>query len=170
MASREKWRKASSITSIDISLGRRVDAAWRACMPLKKLLSTISSLVCRHTEYLEYPLEIEEKLNLQHSRAPLDKHLEVLFADEKIGGERYTDLYRRCLATTGTPVTPFNIFHRFQSRRDLVRYFLETLALRGARAECGVYRGATALLLAHAWRSQQPDFKGNDLYLIDSFV
>src|SRR4029077_2021794 len=51
----------------------------------------------------------------------------------------------------------------------LVQYFLATLPLAGARTECGAYRGATALLLCHAWRSRQPGFCGEDFYLIDSF-
>jgi hypothetical protein len=51
-----------------------------------------------------------------------------------------------------------------------LQYFFATLDVPGARAECGVYRGATALLLAHAWRSRQPAFDGDGLYLIDSFV
>ena len=119
---------------------------------------------------VEYPLETEEALNRLHGAAPVDEHLRILFRDVKVGSEDFVDLYRRCLAQTGTPVTPFNVFHRFQSRRDLLQYFFATLALPGARAECGTYRGATALLLAHAWRSRDPAFNGKDLYLIDSFV
>ena len=119
---------------------------------------------------LEFPLETEATINRLHGDAPVDEHLEILFRDIKVGGENFIDLYRRCLAHTGTPVTPFNVFHRFQSRRDLLQYFFATLELPGARAECGTYRGATALLLAHAWRSREPAFAGDELYLIDSFV
>lgn len=140
-------------------------------MLFKNLIAAVKSHVSGHVgATVEYPLETEEKLNALHGRAPVDEHLRMLFQNDKIGHENFADVYRRCLTETSTPVTPFNVFHRFQSRRDLVRYFLATLALPGARAECGVYRGATALLLAQAWRSRQPDFKGDDLYLIDSFV
>jgi O-methyltransferase len=118
----------------------------------------------------EYPLETEEALNRLHAAAPVAEHLRILFQDAAIGSESFVDVYERCLARTGTPVTPFNIFHRFQSRRDLLQYFFATLNLAGARAECGTYRGATALLLAYAWRSRQPEYKGEDLYLIDSFA
>ena len=117
-----------------------------------------------------YPLETEQALNRLHSAAPVDEHLRVLFHDVKVGSENFVDLYRRCLRHTDTPVTPFNVFHRYQSRRDLLQYFFATLALPGARAECGTYRGATALLLAHAWKACDPAFTGNGLYLIDSFV
>ena len=119
---------------------------------------------------VEYPLETEEALNRLHGAAPVDEHLHILFDGVTVGGENFVDLYRRCLAHTGTPVTPFNVFHRFQTRRDLLQYFFATLNLPGARAECGTYRGATALLLAHAWKSRRPDFDGSGLYLIDSFV
>jgi hypothetical protein len=123
-----------------------------------------------HGGAVEFPLETEAAINRLHGSAPLNEHLEILFRDVRIGSENFTELYRRCLADTGTPVTPFNVFHRFQSRRDLLQYFFATLALPGARAECGTYRGATALLLAHAWRSREPAFTGNGLYLIDSFI
>jgi hypothetical protein len=118
----------------------------------------------------EYPLETEAALNRLHGAAPVEEHLRILFDDFPVGNENFVDLYRRCLERTGTPVTPFNVFHRFQSRRDLLQYFFATLELPGARAECGTYRGATALLLAHAWRSRDASFHGQGLYLIDSFV
>ncbi len=140
-------------------------------MPIGKLLKKARSLISGGASAdIEYPLEVEEKLNRLHGSAPVERHLAILYKDVRIGAENYADLYRRCLADTGTVVTPFNVFHRFQSRRDLVQYFFATLTLPGARAECGTYRGATALLLAHAWRSRDAAFTGKDLFLIDSFI
>lgn len=118
---------------------------------------------------VEYPLEIEDRLNRAQARAPIDRHLRVLFEGVEIGGESFVDLFSRCLQHTGTAVTPFNIFQRFQTRHTIVRYFLDTLPVSGARAECGAYRGATALLLCHAWRARDAHFKGDDFFLIDSF-
>ena len=89
---------------------------------------------------VEYPLELEATLNARHARAPVARHLDILLGDEKVGGESFVDLYERCLADTATPVTPFNVFHRFQSRRDLLKYFYATLDVQGARAECGAWR------------------------------
>ena len=120
-------------------------------MPFGKLFAGFKS---RAAAPAEYPLETELALNQLHSGAPVDEHLRVLFHDVKVGSENFLDLYRRCLLHTGTPVTPFNVFHRYQSRRDLLQYFFATLTLHGARAECGTYRGATALLLAHALSMQ----------------
>jgi O-methyltransferase len=134
------------------------------------LASTVARLRGEAVDAVEFPLELEAKLNALHGRAPIDRHLEILFRDVNVGAENFAALYRRCLAETGTPVTPFNVFHRFQGRRDLLQYFFATMDVPGARAECGVYRGATALLMAHAWRSRQPAFDGDGLYLIDRFV
>ena len=135
-----------------------------------KLMAATRSLLSRRTAAaVEYPLETEQEVNLRHARADVDRHLDILFRDIRVGREAFTDLYRRCLEHTGTAVTPFNVLQRFQTRLELVQYFLATLPIPGARAECGAYRGATALLLCQAWRSRQPGFGGDDFYLIDSF-
>jgi len=118
---------------------------------------------------LEYPLEEEGRLYEAHSRAPVAKHLEVLLGDYRIGGERFIDLFQTCMQATGTVVTPFNVFQRYETRAQLCRYLLTTLDVPGARAECGVYRGASALLLCHAMRSRIPGFRGEGMHLIDSF-
>ena len=118
----------------------------------------------------EFPLETERRLNEVHGGAPIEAHLDILFQDARVAGLAFLPLFRRCLEQTGTVLTPFNVFQRFQSRLSLLQYFLSTLAVPGARAECGVYRGATALLLAQVWRSAQQAFRGEDFYLIDSFA
>lgn len=117
----------------------------------------------------EFPLELEAKFSRLHARTDVKRHLDVLHGDLRIGGEPYTDLYGKCLNETGTMVTPFAVFQRFQTRYDLVRYFLATLDVPGARVECGAYRGATALLLCHVMRRERPPFTGADFYLVDSF-
>lgn len=138
-------------------------------MLFKTLITAAKSLVQGRGAAPEHPLETEDKLNRLHGRAGIGQHLAILYRDIKVGPENFAELYARCLHHTGTGVTPFNTMQRFQTRLELVQYFLATLALPGARAECGVYRGATALLLCHAWRSRQPEFRGNDFYLIDSY-
>jgi O-methyltransferase len=137
---------------------------------IKELFAALRPAENAPAAAIEFPLETEEAINRLHAAAPVDEHLRILFEGVVVGDETFVDLYQRCLSHTATPVTPFNVFHRFQSRRDLLQYFFATLELPGARAECGTYRGATALLLAHAWRSRLPEFAGDDLYLIDSFV
>jgi hypothetical protein len=117
-----------------------------------------------------FPLEEEERLNWLHARAGLERHQDILFEGVRVGAEPFAALYRRCLQQTGTPLTPASALRRFQSRFSLVQYFLHSLAIEGARAEVGVYRGATALLLAHAARARDPAYRGRDLYLLDSFA
>lgn len=136
----------------------------------KSLITTAKSLFKRSGTAPEHPLETEARLNHLHGKAGLGQHLEILYRGIKVGDENFFDLYSRCLHDTGTAITGFNALQRFQTRLELVQYFLATLHLPGARAECGVYRGATALLLAHAWRSRQPAFQGEELYLIDSYA
>ena len=139
-------------------------------MLLKKLMQAITAPKRGRTSTpVQYPLELEEKLGRLHAKSAIRQHLDILHGDLRIGGERFVDLYFRCLERTGTIVTPFTIFQRFQTRQDLVRYFLATLGIPGARTECGAYRGATALLLCHVWRAAEPHFKGDGFYLIDSF-
>jgi len=139
-------------------------------MLLKTLREARKALAARGgSSATDYPLEIERSLWKLHERAPVKEHLDRLFHDARIGRERFSDLYFRCLDETGTVVTPFTVFHRFQTRFDLVQYFLASLDVPGARTECGVYRGATALLLARAARARNPAFAGEDFFLIDSF-
>src|SRR5262245_39086146 len=83
--------------------------------------STVSS-VPASTASAEYPLEIEQKLNALHGRSPVDRHLDILFQDAKVGAEGFAELFRRCLTRTGTAITPFNTFQRYQTRLDLVHY------------------------------------------------
>lgn len=139
-------------------------------MLLRKLFASMRAPAAQQNKAeLEYPLETEEKLSRLHARADLGRHLDILHGDLRVGAERYVDLHSRCLEHTGTALTAYTVFQRFQTRRDLLRYFMATLDVPGARAECGTYRGATALLLCHAWRSARPTFDGEGFYLVDSF-
>jgi O-methyltransferase len=117
-----------------------------------------------------FPLEEERRLYEAHGRAPVERHLDILHGDHRIGHERFIDMYRDAMRTTGTVLTPFNVFQRFDTRAQLCRYLLATLDVPGHRAECGAYRGATALLLCRALRSRQPSFDGQGMHLIDSFA
>ena len=70
---------------------------------------------------------------------------------------------------TGTAKTRSNLFHRASAGVNLAKFFLYSLDIEGARAECGVFRGASALLLSRIARIKRPDFAGADYFLIDSF-
>lgn len=116
-----------------------------------------------------FPLEEEQRLYDAHSRAPLDRHLDILCGDYRIGDRRFVDLFRECMSVTGTVVTPFNIFQRFETRVQFCKYLFATLNVPGMRVECGVYRGATALLFCHGIGSAEPGYRGEGMHLIDSF-
>lgn len=117
----------------------------------------------------DYPLEEEQLLYAVHGRADIDRHLDILVGDYRIGAERFIDVYRAALATTGTVVTPFNVFQRYETRRQMCRYLLATADVPGLRAECGVYRGASALLFCRTLKAQRGAYDGEGLYLIDSY-
>jgi len=141
-------------------------------MPLKRLVEAARRAVTPRATVapeVEFPLEEEQRLYAAHGRAPVDKHLDVLYGDFRIGDKGFVELFRETMARTGTVVTPFNVFQRFETRRQLCRYLFATMDVPGLRAECGVYRGATALLLCHAMRSCHPGFDGTGMVLIDSF-
>jgi hypothetical protein len=117
----------------------------------------------------ELPLEEERRLVAAHGRAPVERHLDILYGDYRIGQARFIDMYREAMQTTGTVLTPFNVFQRFDTRAQLCRYLEATLDVPGHRAECGAYRGATALLLCRALASHRPGYDGSGMHLIDSF-
>ena len=58
---------------------------------------------------------------------------------------------------------------RAQSAFYLARYFLYSLGVEGAKAECGVFRGFSALLVCRAASLMLGNFTGGNLHFIDSF-
>lgn len=116
-----------------------------------------------------YPLDEEKLLFEVHARANIERHLDILVGDYRIGAERFIDMYRAALEATGTVVTPFNVFQRYETRRQMCRYLLATADVPGLRAECGVYRGASALLFCRTLKAQRGAYDGEGMYLIDSY-
>jgi hypothetical protein len=52
---------------------------------------------------------------------------------------------------------------------NLAQYFNYSLDLEGARVECGLFKGFSALLMAQIHRLHDPEFRGKDFHLIDNF-
>ena len=113
----------------------------------------------------ELPFAEERRLVAAHGRAPVERHLDILYGDYRIGQARFIDMYRDAMRATGTVLTPFNVFLRFDTRAQLCRYLEATLDVPGHRAECGAYRGATALLLCRALASHRPGYDGSGMHL-----
>jgi len=101
--------------------------------------------------------------------APWRRHFEILHGATRIGDLDYIDLFWRCANDTDTAIYPHNLFRRAQAGINLARYFLSALEIDGARAECGVYRGMSSLLMCRAAQAVQPGFSGEHMHLFDSF-
>ena len=52
---------------------------------------------------------------------------------------------------------------------NLAQYFNYSLDLEGARVECGLFKGFSALLMAQIHRLHDLEFRGKDFHLFDSF-
>jgi len=104
-----------------------------------------------------------------HSRAPLARHREIALGEISIGGQDLCDLSDRCLADSESKVPPLKALRRPLASYFLARYFLYAMGLGGQFAECGVFRGTSALFLCRAAKSRIPAYAGEGLHLIDSF-
>lgn len=116
-----------------------------------------------------FPAEELRALKALHERSPVDLHKRILYGGRSIEGAGLLQLYEECLNATGTSVSPWKIFVRVQAAENLARYFVHSLQLDGARAECGVFQGFSALLACRAAALKQPGFSAADFHLIDSF-
>jgi hypothetical protein len=116
------------------------------------------------------PVEELNALKARHERAPLNLHTQVLFGDAAIGGASLLELYDSCIRDTGTVVSPWKALSRIQGAANLAHYFLHTLDMEGARAECGVFRGFSALLACRAAGLERRGYDGTGFHLVDSFA
>jgi hypothetical protein len=118
----------------------------------------------------DFPAERLRIVRKAHEKAPREEHLGILFDDLRIGPHGIAALAEDCVRESGARSPPLKAFHRPLASYFLARYFLYSLALDGARAECGVFTGASALLMCRAARTQAAQFDGAGLHLIDSFA
>ena len=121
------------------------------------------------TSQATFPTEELQALKELHERSPLDLHNSILYGDATIEGAGLLELFNRCINSTATSVSPWKNFARIQAAANLARYFLHSLSLEGARAECGVFQGFSALLMCRAAALKQRGFSGANFHLIDSF-
>ncbi len=116
-----------------------------------------------------FPAEELRALKALHERSPVDLHRRILYGERSIEGAGLLQLFDECMNATGTSVSPWKIFVRIQAAENLARYFVHALRLEGARAECGVFQGFSALLACRAAALRQRGFSVADVHLIDSF-
>lgn len=119
---------------------------------------------------VNFPIEDLHSLKQWHERAPLETHTRILFGDISIGGANLLELYDSCMRDSATAVSPWKTFARIQGAANLARYFVHTLELDGARAECGVFQGFSALFACRAAALKSGRFDGTGFHLVDSFA
>lgn len=115
------------------------------------------------------PADELQFLQDHHSRCDIGAHLEVLFRGAQVGGVDFLPLYRQGLAESGTEVKAWKGLRRPQAALNLLRYFDYSLAIPGARVECGVFLGLTAWLMCKVASRRNEAFRGEGLHLVDSF-
>ncbi len=115
------------------------------------------------------PFEQNQFLEHVQRNLDVDRDQEILFAGAKIGRLDFLPLYRSCMERTGTAVPGWKTFRRAQRALVLARYFDHALSVAGGRAECGVYKGFSSLMLCLVARMREADFDGTGYHLVDSF-
>lgn len=96
-----------------------------------------------------------------------EDQLRTLFAGCRVGCREFLPLYFKAMEVTGTPVGDWKIYRRALRAFVLAQYFQRSLAVEGAFAECGVFRGFSAYLLRRLMEGTQATPKA--FHLIDSF-
>jgi len=109
------------------------------------------------------------KLESMHRRAPLDRHLGILYGDVLAGGSPLLELTAEAARRTGTSFAPFTAFNRRHSVLNLIAYFLHARRIAGSWVECGVFTGFSGLTLCLAARSADAAFDGTGFHFVDSF-
>jgi len=117
----------------------------------------------------ELPIERLTRLKAAHERAPVAAHLDIAYGDLRVGGRALNELLVKCVEGSDVEIPPLKAFHRPLASYFLARYFVHALGIEGARAECGVFQGTSALFMCRAAQSRLPGYDGTGLHLIDSF-
>lgn len=104
-----------------------------------------------------------------HERAPLERHLDILFHGVLAGRVPLLEVTHEAIRRTGSGFPPLKVLHRRFSAANLAAYFLYARGHPGRWAECGVFNGYSSLALCLVARSLAPSFDGTGLHLIDSF-
>ena len=96
-----------------------------------------------------------------------EDQLRTLFAGCRIANREFLPLYFKAMQTTGTTIADWKIYRRALRAFVLAQYFQRSLAVEGAFAECGVFRGFSAYMLRTLMEGAPGEPKA--FHLIDSF-
>jgi O-methyltransferase len=114
-------------------------------------------------------LDRVRKLVAAAERAPVDKHLSILYNNVRVAGLPLLELTEEAMRRSNTWNPPAKSIHRRQRTFYLAQYFLHSSRLPGAQVECGVFNGCSALACCLARRAADPGFSGAGFHLVDSF-
>ena len=140
----------------------------------KVLKTSLRSLLRRRSDPAtpgeqRLPMDELRALKALHERSPLELHARMLYGSAHIEGTGLLDLFNACVNESATMVSPWKILARIQGVMNLAHYFLHSLSLEGARAECGVFQGLSALYVCRVAALKCKEFTGADFHLVDSF-
>lgn len=108
-------------------------------------------------------------LDRLHQGVDVAMHSKILLEGLHVADRPFLPIYRECIEATRTHVKSWKVFRRAQRAYAFARY-VEHLALRGgSMVECGVFNGFSALLACRVLSALRPGFRGEDLFLVDSF-
>ncbi len=114
--------------------------------------------------------EDSDQLSDLHERIDIGQHADILFGNLRVGSLSFPDLFQDCVRETKTTVKPWKFFRRVQRAFVLARYVEHTATHPGARIECGVYKGLSALLACKVLKNLDASFDGSSFYLCDSYA
>ena len=107
-------------------------------------------------------------LDKLHQGADIAAHSKILLDGLHVADRPFFPIYRECVEATNTLNRSWKVFRRAQRAYTFARY-VEHLALKGPMVECGVFNGFSALLACRVLGAVRPGFRGEDLFLVDSF-
>ncbi len=109
---------------------------------------------------------IETGSNTDELNAELDRR----YGSILVAGQPYLDVFRNCIAASGTTVAPDKVLDRAERGYRLAEALDRVLSKDGEGfAEAGVWRGFSARLMALLVAHRRPGWRGKGLVLVDSF-
>jgi O-methyltransferase len=108
-------------------------------------------------------------LDRVHEGVDIELHSRILLEGLQVAGRPFLPMYRECLEATRTLPKSWKVFRRAQRAYNFARYVEHVASLGGPMVECGVFNGFSALLACRILAALRPGFRGEDLFLVDSF-
>jgi O-methyltransferase len=116
--------------------------------------------------------DIDKQTAELHKKLDMKLYLDAFYSNISIGPLNFYDLFHYCIKTTQTPIPAFKAFRRIDRLHILLKYFIFAQNnSHGSIAECGVYKGMSALAMtilmtemSHIQKKEK-----SEIWLIDSY-